>query len=86
MRSFGAYEGAAAKRRALLLALREQREALTRAIYDELEPLSSSLVRALSHDDVQTVDRATLGPLLGRLIASLKRARALAQQDPAELR
>ncbi|HET7541027.1 MAG TPA: HAMP domain-containing sensor histidine kinase [Polyangiaceae bacterium] len=83
-RSFKAYQAAAIRRRDALLALREQREAFARAIYDELEPVAASLVRALDHEDARNVEQASLPPLLARLSASLAHAKALAKIDEHE--
>jgi signal transduction histidine kinase len=83
-RSFSAYQAVAVRRRDALLALREQREAFARAIYDELEPVAASLVRALDHENALAVERASLPPLLERLVASLASAKALAKKDEQE--
>jgi signal transduction histidine kinase len=83
-RSFSAYQAVAARRRDALLALREQREALARAIYDELEPVAAELVQALDRENAQAVESERLPPLLERLIASLARAKALAKKDEQE--
>ena len=85
VRSFAAYEAAIAKRRAALLALREKRQAMTLAIYEQLEPLAAKLAVSLPTQTESAADRAIFGELLQRLGAQLSRAKALAERDGLDL-
>jgi signal transduction histidine kinase len=80
MHSFRSFEAAIGTRRTALLALRTRRHALTTAIYEELEPVTVSLVDALDPDR-RAADRPLLRPLLDRLIEGLRRAKSLAIKD-----
>ena len=85
IRSFGAYETAIAKRHRALLGLRERRQAMTVAIYEQLEPLAADLVKALAQQDGSDSDRAGFGQALRGLTENLNRAKALAKRDEGEL-
>lgn len=80
-RSFDAYEAAIAKRRAVLERLHERRQALTLAIYEQLEPLADRLVEAAPHAGAAAPHRARFRATLGQLTEHLNRARALAEPD-----
>jgi len=83
-RSFVANKTAFEARQRLLLALRDQREALTVAIYDELEPLSARLVLALDTRASHSGEREAPAPLLAQLLDTLSRAKVLGRRDEAE--
>ncbi|HEU5077310.1 MAG TPA: ATP-binding protein, partial [Polyangiaceae bacterium] len=83
-RGFVACKAAFEARQQLLLALRDQRETLTKAIYDELEPLSARLVLALDTRASHSGERETPAPLLEQLLETLRRAKVLGNRDPAE--
>ena len=79
-RSFRACEAMIGARRAMLVVMRERRQAMTLAIYDELEPLATELVDAVASRS-GAAGRPELGPLLERLIGALNRAKELAKKD-----
>lgn len=83
-REFVACKAACEARQRLLTTLRDQREALTAAIYDELEPLSARLVVALDTSASRSGEREAPGPLLEQLRAQLARAKVLGNRDDAE--
>lgn len=83
-RSFVANKAAFEARQRLLLTLRDQREALTVAIYDELEPLSARLVLALDTHASHSGEREAPAPLLEQLLDTLSRAKVLGSRDEAE--
>jgi len=76
-RSFRACEALIAARRATLLVMRERRQALTVALYEELEPLAAALVRAVVGAGRGVARRADLAPL----VDALNRAKALSKKD-----
>jgi signal transduction histidine kinase len=80
-RSFRACEAMIAARRAMLVVMRERRQAMTLAIYDELEPLATELVDAVARSPSGPSAGSELGPLLQRLVGALNRAKGLAQKD-----
>lgn len=83
-RGFIACKAAFEARQQLLVALRDQRDALTVAIYDELEPLSARLVLALDTSASHSGEREAPGPLLAQLLDTLRRAKILGDRDAAE--
>ncbi|HKO51405.1 MAG TPA: ATP-binding protein, partial [Polyangiaceae bacterium] len=85
VRSFAAYEAAIAKRHSALLALREKRQAMTVAIYEQLEPLAAKLVQALPRQTASDPERAVYKQVLDGLIENLSQAKTLAQRDDSEL-
>jgi hypothetical protein len=58
--SFESYESAIAARRATLVGFRDKRQAMTRAIYERLEPLSSNLRQALQGFGGSAAEHASL--------------------------
>jgi len=76
--SFESYERVIAGRRATLLDLRDKRQAMTRAIYEKLEPLSVGLLQALAGPAVRAPDQPALSHLLARFVQSLSEAKVLA--------
>jgi len=84
MRSFGAYDAAITKLQARLDRLRDHRHALTTAIYEQLEPLAASLVRAVPRQAASAAELSGLERVLEQLTGNLRRAQALAQPDEDE--
>jgi len=83
-RSLAEYECAVARRRELLAAMADQREALATAIYERLEPAVASVVALL--DETERWAGAT-GPLtrkLDELVEGLRAAKALAKREDVE--
>jgi len=76
-RSFESYEKAIATRRALLLRLRDTRQAMTQAVYQRLEPLSESLLQVLADSPGGDSRRTLLRGLLDQFIRALADARVL---------
>ena len=83
-RGFVACKAAFEARQRLLFSLRDQRDALTAAIYDELEPLSARLCVALDTRASHSGERELPAPLLDRLLDHLRRAKVLGDRDQAE--
>ncbi len=84
VRSFAAYEAAIAQCRAALLELREKRQAMTLAIYEQLEPLAANLVQALQQQHESDADRAVFRQVLQGLNENLSRAKALAEREEGD--
>jgi len=84
LRAFAACEATMTKRQIELERLREQRQAMTQAIYDDLEPLAESLVEAVPQRVATTADRRAFRQTLRRLTESLSRAKVLAHRAESE--
>ncbi|HEY0465336.1 MAG TPA: hypothetical protein VGC79_14075, partial [Polyangiaceae bacterium] len=84
--SFEAYETAIAARRARLLELRAQRQAMTQAVFERLEPLAAGLLQALGGSTSSGFDQSALRRLLEQFVHSLQQAKGLASpSDEASL-
>jgi signal transduction histidine kinase len=84
MRTFAACEAAMSKRRAELAGLHEQRQAMTLAIYEQLEPLAEGLVKAVPQRGAPPTARSAFQDMLRRLTESLSRAKVLAHRADSE--
>lgn len=84
IRTFGVCETALMLRRGELSVLREQRQAMTLAIYEELEPLAAELVVAVPERGAPASKRAAFERIMKRLVESLGRAKALARREEVE--
>jgi signal transduction histidine kinase len=80
-RVFGTYESALARRRATLAKFADERQAVTAAVYEQLEPLSENLSNALSAPGEAAAQRAHARTVLDQLIDQLRRARILAKAE-----
>lgn len=80
-RAFADCEREMLRRRAELAALSEQRQTITQAIYDELEPLAARLVEAAPGRDAGPAPRAEYSRVMRQLVTSLSRAKELARRD-----
>jgi signal transduction histidine kinase len=84
VRSFEAYDAAIAKLRATLVRLRDHRQTLAAAIYEELEPLAARLVKAVPRLAASARELADFERVLEQLTENLRRAQSLAQRDQDE--
>src|SRR6185369_7021660 len=84
IRTFVACEAALTKRGVELATLREQRQAMTLAIYEQLEPLAQGLVQAVPQPGAPTAQRSAFQHMLRRLTESLAQAKVLAQRADSE--
>jgi signal transduction histidine kinase len=84
LRAFAASEATMTKRQAELGRLRAQRQAMTLAIYDDLEPLAEALVKAVPQRAATAGDRRAFQQTLRRLTESLSRAKVLAHRAESE--
>lgn len=82
--AFGVCEAMLVKRRRELSVLREQRQAMTAAIYEQLEPLAAELLAAVPAAGARAEQRVEFARTTRRLVESLGRAKVLAQRDVAE--
>lgn len=80
-RSFLAYEAAIEKRRGFLVTLAAQREQVTRAIYDELEPAAAKLSGALQHHVLNDPAPSPTAQFVKQLVDGLRRSKELAYAD-----
>jgi signal transduction histidine kinase len=84
IRTFGVCEAMLVARRRELSVLRDQRQAMTAAIYEQLEPLAAELVAAVPSAGARAEQRGAFEHVTRRLVESLGRAKVLARRDVAE--
>lgn len=84
IRTFGVCEAMLVARRRELSVLRDQRQAMTAAIYEQLEPLAAELVAAVPAGSASAEQRGAFGHVTRRLVESLASAKVLARRDVAE--
>ncbi|HYQ18190.1 MAG TPA: hypothetical protein VEQ58_20590, partial [Polyangiaceae bacterium] len=83
LREFGSCEAVMMTRRRELSALRAQRQAMTLAIYEQLEPLATQLVEAVPQRGAAE-ERASFQQIMRQLVQSLGRAKALAHREEGD--
>jgi len=83
IRSFRLCEAELLKRSRELAELRDKRQVMTLAIYEELEPLAAELVSAVPPRPALASERERFRQVMRRLVDSLSRAKVLAHREEA---
>lgn len=81
LRAFGVCEAELTKQSRELRVLREQRQIMTAAIYEQLEPLAAELVAAVPERNAPAAARERFQAVMRRLVESLSRAKVLARRE-----